>query len=206
MPDYFRRVGSLYLGEMFADHDFMDDLWEDRFAPDSTSRYAYNADNDPDDDGWCNYAESQAGTDPSRAYQVLLDGESMPERPLPLIELKVSYPIGNQVLTGSSIVVNAYPTNRMDGVPDAVWSISAGEPQSFMRNLGVNTGEELKFSLGPGTVVPGSISVEFRDLNTLHHTEEGSAWMHPSSTDLNTMCRGRRRCLARELWESLSVR
>ena len=183
VPDYFRRVGLLYLGEMFADHDFMEDLWEDGFAPDSTSRYAYNAGSDPDDDGWSNYAESRAGTDPSRAYQVLLDGESMPERPLPLIALKVSYPIGDQVLTGSRIVVNAYPTSRMDGVPDAVWSISAGEPQSFMRNLGVNTGEELEFSLGPGTVVPGSISVQFRDLNTLHHSEEGgSSWMHPSST------------------------
>ena len=40
VPDYFLKHGSLYLGEMFTDHDMIEDWWEDE--NDSYSRYAYD--------------------------------------------------------------------------------------------------------------------------------------------------------------------
>ena len=74
MPDYFLRVGSLYLGEMFSDHDFCEDDWEDLYATRVNSaterlfasRFVSDLWADYDGDGWSNYAECRAGTDPTR--------------------------------------------------------------------------------------------------------------------------------------------
>lgn len=56
-------------------------------------------------------------------------------------------------------------------------------PQSYSMNLGANTGDIMTFNLGPGSVVPGSINVEFRDPNEFkHEAGGGGVWLHPSST------------------------
>ena len=62
VPDYFLKVGKLYLGEMFADHDLCEDAWESSYStavmPGSgtlfASRYVSDAWADFDDDGWSN--------------------------------------------------------------------------------------------------------------------------------------------------------
>ena len=56
-------------------------------------------------------------------------------------------------------------------------------PQQYTMNLGSNTGDIKTFNLGPGSVVPGSINVEFRDPNEFkHEAGGGGVWLHPSST------------------------
>ena len=53
--DYFRKVGDLYLGEIFTDHDQMNDAEEETFP--WASRSLYDAHLDSDGDGWSNWAE-----------------------------------------------------------------------------------------------------------------------------------------------------
>ena len=57
VPDFFLRVGSLYLGQMFADSDMINDTWEDQYGVDFASRGVWDALKDADDDGWSNWAE-----------------------------------------------------------------------------------------------------------------------------------------------------
>ena len=40
----------LYLGEMFTDHDMIEDLWEDQYDVNAISRYVWDALRDPDDE------------------------------------------------------------------------------------------------------------------------------------------------------------
>ena len=67
--DYFRKAGDLYLGEIFTDHDRMDDAAEDMLFGER-SRYAYNPDEDLDGNGWSNYAEYRAQSDKTTYVQV----------------------------------------------------------------------------------------------------------------------------------------
>ena len=61
--DYFRKAGSLYLGEMFADHDFMEDHFEREWSEIGVDPVYYDAHLDSDEDGWSNWAEVRAKYD-----------------------------------------------------------------------------------------------------------------------------------------------
>ena len=54
-PDYFRKVGLLYLGEMLTDHDHMEDWWE-KASGGRADPSVWDAQLDPDESGWSNYA------------------------------------------------------------------------------------------------------------------------------------------------------
>ena len=180
VPDYFLRVGSTYLGFLFADHDFIDDWWEDLFDPDYVSRYVFDAWDDPDQDGWGNYAEARVGTDPTQTTTMLLDSDAQFEGPTPTIRLKAVYPNVKAAPITANLVVQAYGDRESyeHGAPNAVWSVPVASAQTLMRNLGVNPGGVVRLNLGPGSVKPGSVSVEFRDPNTLSHTAEGeNVWL-----------------------------
>lgn len=60
VPDYFLRAGGLYLGQMFTDHDWMEDAWEDLSDDRFVSRHRYDPWDDSDGDGWSNFAECRA--------------------------------------------------------------------------------------------------------------------------------------------------
>ena len=183
VPDYFLRPSGMnkYLGEIFTDHDFMEDLWEDLFDPEFVSRMRFDAWDDPDQDGWSNYAELRAGSDPTRIAKGLPDAEQLFECPVPTVRMKAMYANSKAVSVSADLVVKAYGAGG-NGAATAVWKVPMTAQQSFTRNLGINTGEMLNLTLGLGAVVPGTVNVEFRDLNTLSHTSEGSSWMHPSET------------------------
>jgi len=127
VPDYFRRVGSLYLGEMFADHDFMENAWEEQFAPNKVSSAIYDAHMDNDEDGWSNWAEARysAAKEPVRPDQresVTTNGQSRYEFPIPVVEALIHY---NGIRSEAGLVIVAYRDPAMDGQPVATFRVAA---------------------------------------------------------------------------------
>lgn len=175
--DYFRKVGDLYFGEIFTDHDQVGDSWEgsyDAFA----NRYVYDPERDDDKDGWSNYAEFRAGTDPSTGDTYGIDGYTRAEYPVPVIEAKVIYN-GNDVNLGS-IVFKAWNEEtdpKMTSAPDAIWTIGNGKAseatettesgksgstlQDYEKYVGRKPSGVQRYALGGGTVAGGTIKLEF---------------------------------------------
>ena len=170
VTDYFHRIGKLYLGEMFTDHDFMEDLWEDKYPVDQVTRGLYDPSRDPDSDGWSNFAECRAGTDPTMGDSYGIKGISIRNYPVPAIHASLMMGPGEGVLNGNIVVQAFTPTSVSSGLPDAVWTVTAsseedapGSERSFY--LGMNPCREYLMTLGPGSVKPGTVSFEFLDPN-----------------------------------------
>lgn len=180
--DYFRRAGRLYLGELFSDHDFMEDWWEGQFADKYVSSAVYDAHLDNDADGWSNYAESRAGTMPDRAATLVVGGDTVPEHPVPMIKAKLFCKNAESIT--APIVVQAYSDSSLSKA-DATWTIpGSAQVKSQERMLGMNpaTGT-LSVNLGPGYVVPGSVNVKFRDPTEVSVAAGGNAtYLNPAST------------------------
>ena len=179
--DYFRKAGKLYLGELFADHDFMEDWWENMFANGYVSSAVYDPSGDADGDGWSNYAECRAGTRPDRSASLELDDGTLPEYPIPLIRVKAT--CENAANISAPIVVQAYASSDMS-YADATWTIpGANESMTQERLLGMNPDKKVSINLGPGVVVPGTVDVMFRDPNSLDVSVDGTAvWNDPMGT------------------------
>ena len=180
VTDYFRRVGKLYLGEMFTDHDFMEDLWEDQFDVTKISRGLYDPWIDRDDDGWSNFAECRAGTNPALENNTYgIKDITIHNYPIPTIHAKVVMGPGEGLISdGNMIVVQAYSgTSKLTGLPDATWTVPVGASSSEdttsgsggnegkSKYLGVNPEREFSLTLAPGSVKHGSVSIDFLDPN-----------------------------------------
>ena len=169
--DYFRRVGSLYLGELFADHDFMEDWWENLFDNDVVSAAFYDPTADADGDGWSNHAECRAGTRPDQTATLVLNDGELPEYPVPMINVRAF--CDNAANISAPIVVQAYSTLR---AVDATWTVPGADTSvAHERLLGMNDGKSVTLSLGPGSTILGSVYVHFRDPNELHHEANGGS-------------------------------
>lgn len=166
VPDYFLTVGSLYLGEMFTDHDFMEDAWEDQFDPDKISRYTFDAWDDPDDDGWSNWAESRADTDPTRQNRAGIEGYALPDHPVPEIEVTLS--LGDPGTLDGPIYIQAYADGKLDSLPDALWKVGTSDDSE--RYLGTNNGALRTMTLGPGAIEPGTVEIRFRPTSWIVYT------------------------------------
>ncbi len=185
VPDYFLRVGSLYLGEMFTDHDFISDAWEDLYSVDVASRGLWDALKDADDDGWSNWAEYQAGTRPDLEAILGPDGLSIAEYPVPVIEATIVY--NGKKSFNSSIVVQAWAQENtadrsLGGMPDAVWTIPGpGQQTTKTKLIGQNRNRIVELSLGPGSVEAGSVSLMFKDLKgqLITYKEDGTRTVEP---------------------------
>lgn len=166
--DYFRRAGRLYLGELFSDHDFMEDWWEGQFTDKYVSSAVYDAHLDNDTDGWSNYAECRAGTLPDRTAMLMVGGEAVSEYPIPMIKAKIFCKDAKHIT--APIVVKAYADSSLRKA-DATWVIpGSSQNKSQSRMLGLNTGTgNLTINLGPGYVVPGSVRVYFRDTTEVRY-------------------------------------
>ena len=181
VPDYFLRVGNLYLGEMFGDHDFMEDWWESQYSV--LSAFSYDANKDPDGDGWSNFAERRASTSPERVSYLGVDEMTIPDYPVPTVEMTVSYN-GTRSVSTAPVVVQAWRADDAAGIPDAIWKIAiAGETQQSASKgasggtsannassvkeklVGMNPNREITLTLGPGSVVQGSVSLQFKDIS-----------------------------------------
>ena len=193
VSDYFYRVGQSYVGEIFTDHDRIDDLWEDKFGNTYASRYLYDASLDNDGDGWSNNSEFQAGTDPSKLGSLGIDAVQMTEYPVPVVETKLTYE-GTQAVAGKPFVVKAWRDPSMQTIPDAVWTIGGeGSTEVFesgvsntvtgLKYIGMNPDKQVMLHLSPGSIVAGSVEIEFKDQNwILLDMASGQAYSSNPST------------------------
>ena len=183
VSDYFMKQGALTLGEMFSDHDFMEDSWEDLYAPYYVNRYVYDPQLDNDEDGWSNWAEARFSAfsvrmDPSRKSHLTPEGPMDPDFPVPVIEARMSYNF--EELPGGPLVVQVYSSPAMNGLPDASYQVSYTVPADKLIDLPGNswyTGRALRKALGtytksvyrgtltPGSISPGSLLLNFTQVN-----------------------------------------
>lgn len=183
VSDYFYRLNELYVGEIFTDHDRVWDVWESGYfaKEDEVSPYVYDEMLDPDGDGWSNYSEFQAGTAPTKLGSLSVDAIQMDEYPVPTIELKLSYN-GNQSVGDKAVVVKAWRDPELATIPDAVWTLGGEGNVSVTENgnsnivtgvkyFGMNPRREMLIHLSPGSVVPGSVKFEFKDLAWVLYNE-----------------------------------
>ncbi len=195
VSDYFYRLNQLYVGEIFTDHDMVKDAWESGYLvnSDDVSPYLYDADKDADADGWSNYDEFQAGTVPTRLGSLSIDGVQMDEYPIPTIEFTVAYH-GNQNIADQPVVVKAWSDQTLTTIPDAVWTLGGEGDVSVTQNggsnvvtgvkyFGMNPQREMLLHLSPGSVVPGSVGFEFKDLAwVLYNAQTGQAYVNDPAT------------------------
>ena len=177
--DYFRKAGKLYLGELFSDHDFMEDDWENKFTDAYVDAAVYDPFADNDADGWSNYAECRARTLPNRFATITAEGQQIPDYPEPTITVKVDYK--NAAAVNAPIVVRAYGNDEM-ATPDATWVVPGSAETKFdERVIGVNPGVKTKYTIGPGTVVPGTVYAHIMDPNELTVTDGVGVWGNSST-------------------------
>ena len=209
-PSYFDKVGDLYLGEIFTDHDQVDNAWEHEFSA-GANMYVYDPFRDDDNDGWSNWAESKVGSDPTKVTKLGVDGYTKNEYPVPVIEAKVVYN-GNDVNLGS-IVFKAWndaDDPDMNSAPDAIWTIGNGEAKSggdtdgagapstetastaedHVKYVGRRPNGVQRYALGGGTVVSGTVRVslydpDFVNLSSSNATEAADARWYVDVTDKN---------------------
>ncbi|MGN0853554.1 MAG: LamG-like jellyroll fold domain-containing protein [Kiritimatiellia bacterium] len=175
VPDYFLKVGSLYLGEMFQDHDFMEDAWERQFSPSYASVNEYDAGKDADGDGWSNFAEcrySQWQT-PLAADIVSrwLDGGDLLGAPIacfpqPALAVTLAY-TGGQDVDGKQIVVRCSTGRATE--EDALFTIAAVEAATGTDSsaradssgstsyMGAYRSGVIHGHLHPGSIVPSGV-------------------------------------------------
>lgn len=148
-------------GQLYTDWDGMADAWEAQY-PDILSPLAYDAHLDPDGDGWSNFAEFMAGTDPS-------DVGSFP-RPIMNVRFKYDGPF-----TQGPLRVLLYDRPSMDGVPVAI--AAAGASQSVALNtVGqvAPSGQTASGTLPNTPVVPGTVTVEAPRSNGITFMDMGN--------------------------------
>ena len=144
VPDYFLPVGRQYLGAMFTDHDLLPDDWERQYG---LSTIAFDTWLDFDRDGWSNYAEYRATTDPA----------IITNAPVPTIDVRARLEHGHLPLYGVALVVRAgralwRPSATSDG---RTWRATLGAPSSGHVDEGPCVVEAWADSNGDGLWTPG---------------------------------------------------
>ena len=169
-----------YLGELFTDHDQMDDAWEDTYGLSYVSSAIWDATADADGDGWKNWSEAATFSDPSLEAKLSLvaaganEDRSFPEHPIPTVRMKVSYNGVSDAFNGQ-IVVKAWHGSALAGKPDASWVVNGpnNPSASCSRFLGMNPNRKVRFNLGPGMIAERHCAISFFDpLETHWHYKE----------------------------------
>ena len=194
VPDYFLTMGKLYLGEMFQDHDFMEDVWESSFDSSFISGKVYDPWSDPDGDGWSNFAECRAAKDPTKIAHLSVDSMTEQDYPIPVVRAEIAYKGTDPRATTSPVVVQAWRSDSALDMPDAVWKVAVGgsttkteddvsdeKADKSEKLIGMNPGQSTTLYLGPGSVVPGTVSLSFKDLSFMYRA--GEEWVYGASQE-----------------------
>ena len=165
--DYFLQTTNaegraVYLGELYADHDFMEDDVEDVNGYDRTRYDAYA---DPDEDGWSNFAEMRyAGFKMDTAARFATHYFAQTEVkdfPIPVVHATLRY--HGDTGTGSAtnmIYVEAYSGNNLQKSPSAVYAVTPGSTQSRTIYLGEYSDRVYHGTLTPGHVQAGKDNIQ----------------------------------------------
>ena len=174
--DYYVMLSKVPLGFMFSDHDFVEDWWEDPYAPTHANRFVYDPHIDYESDGWSNWSEARysLAVRPVRPDLVMQvagnDGTLSYEFPIPIVKAYLAYQ-GIQV-PGNAVTIHAYSDPEMNGQPDATWSVVLGgglSPQVLP--LGAFSPRTVSTYLSPGSVAPGTLQLQ------LTHVWTGQAFV-----------------------------
>jgi len=169
VSDYFMKAtgGKLIMGAMFSDHDFIEDWWEEMYSPGAANPYVWDSKTDYDADGWSNLAEARysqaiAVVRPDLRELVMVNGITTYEFPIPTVDTRLNY---RGIQASGDVVIQAFSTSAMDGVPDATWNIAFGQAgvQANAMPLGFYANKTIRTRLSPGSVVPGTIAVQLTD-------------------------------------------
>ena len=188
--DYFRTVGYLYLGEMFTDHDMIEDEWERSLDDlDYTSPWVWDASFDKDEDGWSTFAECRYHyfrcSLVANLISHVMGEEEVRDIPRPTVRATLRYH-GSQSLVksgsenttqvvngiednnrpGATFYVNAYSSyNPASGIgplqiPDATFKFSPGETVSDTLYLGAWEDRVVHVTFAPGYLDLDSLKLE----------------------------------------------
>ena len=184
VSDYFFKMGDFYVGEIFTDHDFVDDSWEDIYPNEFSSRLIWDAFKDADGDGWSNrsenrYAKQSMPTQADKQNHYSAADGLVADYPIPTIELTLNYneSFANAVRTAPIVVqVSRNPLETAD--PDATYVIGkvaeaqAGSGTSsetgtdqttaaYTRTLGKWSNRHAIGTLTPGYINKDSVALQF---------------------------------------------
>ena len=178
--DYFIKVGELYAGELFSDHDFIEDLLEDSWGASYASRYKWDVLADADEDGWSNFAEARYNNFTKSivapyASHVVGDSE-IKDMPIPTLKLTLRYN-GAQPLVGGSddngeegtatlapIVAKTF-TREGATLADATFTIQPGAEQENYAYIGPWEEKVVSGTLTPGYVNAASFDLEYAEVD-----------------------------------------
>ncbi len=170
VPDYFLRLANgdqagrykgMYLGEIFTDHDFMEDDLEGDLG---TDRTLYDAWSDYDEDGWSAWAELRYSnfkmTRAARFVSHIVGDEEVRDFPIPVIHTTLRYN-GKKTLasTNASIVVEAYSGNNVQKDANAYYYIKPGESVERTLYLGSYENRVVHGTLTPGRFTKAGLNL-----------------------------------------------
>lgn len=172
--DYFYPFGSIYVGELFTDHDMIEDIWEDKYAanPNAVSRLKYDSHIDSDNDGWSNGAEArysqmsrEISADQSNHYNSI--NEPQADYPIPAINMTVTYNGQNTLaVENASLCIAATSDPTLNRAYDAQWLVNGSEDANDETEadkffvIGRWSNRHVIGNLTPGNIKPESITLQ----------------------------------------------
>ena len=185
--DYFFRVGELYVGEIFTDHDLVDDSWENLYEKDYASILNWDALRDFDGDGWSNRSENRYSNlvmpivADKISHYTAADG-LVADYPIPTLKLTLRYNGNRQdTVSAAPVVVQVTQDAGYTKDPDATFSIGAAEAKADTgkdsksndstatasaetaktRTIGKWSNRHAIGTLTPGNIKQNSLALEF---------------------------------------------
>ncbi len=180
-PDYFFKVGQLYVGEIFADHDFIEDSWERQYGEDYASTFVYDVKTDRDDDGWSTFAEARYAQSVSTikaddTFHYDATDAKLLDYPIPTVQLRVKYNgahgaavstngigicISRDLMATKSIDAQYYVKGAavVNATQQSETTTKESKENSYKRVLGKWADRHVMGTLTPGFIKVGSIQI-----------------------------------------------
>ena len=166
--DYFLTMtngayAGLYLGEIFADHDMMEDDLESDLG---TDRTLYDAWSDADEDGWTAWSELRYSTYKmsrvSRLVSHMVGEEEVVDSPIPVVHANLRYNSEKAAQVATvPVVVQAYSGANLQRPPVATWIVRPGEAVAD-KTLYLGAWSEGAYH---GTLTPGHVLAGFEKIS-----------------------------------------
>ena len=184
--DYFFPVGSLYVGGIFADHDFIEDVWERQYTADYVSPLVYDGKTDNDDDGWSAFAEARysqqvSPIEANNKNHFDITSGLVRDYPIPAVQLTVKYN-GARAAAMESTSYGVWIGRDLSGAktPDAMyWIKGSAVADASESGTAVNETNEYKRVIGKwsnrrvmGTLTPGKIKADSIEIQTVYEPSE----------------------------------